>query len=288
MANKKKKKKHVQKPRLTEQQETTDLVVSDSSEPFDRNMTVKYNDEDPLKAMELISRDSTYSDELLKYADPKISENQFKLFIIAQCKREMYKLVEYSKWVDILEKRFKEVTVDRSDELSPGQLMNMIKFLKDGIQSSNELINSVIKDKDITNVLIIGSQTTNIGDLTKSDLLNRLYKASVDKDETPASSRSKVVEVVTEILKEDMPSDEINQLTNILTSNDSNVIVETPIETESPKEEIAEPIVENKEEEKEEKPEIDLSQIDISKMTNEEIDMALKMLQNSQSEGSEE
>ena len=137
---KKKKRNHTQKPKLIENPESSNELVISNNEPttFDRNMEIKYSEEDPLKAMELISRDSTYSDELLKYADPKVSENQFKLFIIAQCKREMYKLVEYSKWVDILEKRFKEITVDRSDELSPGQLMNMIKFLKDEIQSSNE------------------------------------------------------------------------------------------------------------------------------------------------------
>lgn len=272
--------------------EVKEEQVVDQSTSFDHELTMKYNEEDPLNAMDIISRDASYADSLLKYTDPKISENQFKLFIIAQCKREMYKLVEYSKWLDILEKRFKEVTVDRVDELSPGQLTGIIKFLKENIQSSNELINSVIKDKDITNVLIIGNQTNNINDLTRSDLLNKLYKASVDKDETPASSRSKVVEVVTEILKEDMPSEEINQLTDILTSNQeiTEEIIQEPtvIEESAQSEQVSEQVqsIEEKQEEvKEEKEDIDVSKLDLSNMSNEDIDKALKMLQESEKEG---
>ena len=45
----------------------------------------------------------------------------------------MYKLVEYSRWLDIVEKRFKQVSIDRADELSPGQIMSIIKFLKENI-----------------------------------------------------------------------------------------------------------------------------------------------------------
>ena len=67
-------------------------------------------EKDTINAMEQIATSTTYSTNLLNYTDPKVSENQFKLFIIAQCKRELYKILEYSKILDKLEERFKQVS----------------------------------------------------------------------------------------------------------------------------------------------------------------------------------
>lgn len=278
------KKKSKQKQNKKEPKIKSENILPEISEPqkivFDNSLSINYSEEDPMSAMELISKSPDYSDDLLKYVDPKISENQFKLFIIAQCKREMYKLVEYSKWLDIVERRFKQISIDRSDELSPGQIMSIIKFLKDNIQSSNDLINSVIKDKDVTNVLILNNQTNNIGDLTKSELLKTLYKASTDKDESPASSRSKVVEVVTEIFKDDLSSEEITEVVEELNKQDvpeETIPIEIPetqqiqeVQEVNPKEEIKEDEVKQQ----------------ASKMTNEQIDQMLKFLQGGDSNGS--
>lgn len=282
------KKKSKQKQKQNKKETKVDQIKEENilpkvSEPqkiiFDNSLSINYSEEDPMNAMELISKSPDYSDDLLKYVDPKISENQFKLFIIAQCKREMYKLVEYSKWLDIVERRFKQISIDRSDELSPGQIMSIIKFLKDNIQSSNDLINSVIKDKDVTNVLILNNQTNNIGDLTKSKLLETLYKASRDKDESPASSRSKVVEVVTEIFKDDMTGDEISEVVDILNRTEE-------VEVEQEQTEIIDTLeVENKSEEiideNTNKPEDKVDEIkeQAKKYSNEEIDQMLKFLQ---------
>lgn len=279
------KKKSKQKQNKKEPKTKNENILPEISEPqkivFDNSLSINYSEEDPMSAMELISKSPDYSDDLLKYVDPKISENQFKLFIIAQCKREMYKLVEYSKWLDIVERRFKQISIDRSDELSPGQIMSIIKFLKDNIQSSNDLINSVIKDKDVTNVLILNNQTSNIGDLTKSELLKTLYKASTDKDESPASSRSKVVEVVTEIFKDDLSSEEITEVVEELNKQDvpeETIPIEIP-ETQQIQEVQEE--VNHKEEIKE-----DEVKQQASKMTNEQIDQMLKFLQGGDSNGS--
>lgn len=278
------KKKSKQKQNKKEPKTKNENILPEISEPqkivFDNSLSINYSEEDPMSAMELISKSPDYSDDLLKYVDPKISENQFKLFIIAQCKREMYKLVEYSKWLDIVERRFKQISIDRSDELSPGQIMSIIKFLKDNIQSSNDLINSVIKDKDVTNVLILNNQTNNIGDLTKSELLKTLYKASTDKDESPASSRSKVVEVVTEIFKDDLSSEEITEVVEELNKQD---VPEETIPIEIPETQQIQEVqeVNHKEEIKE-----DEVKQQASKMTNEQIDQMLKFLQGGDSNGS--
>lgn len=284
MSKKKSKQKQKQNKKETKvDQIKEENILPEVSEPqkiiFDNSLSINYSEEDPMNAMELISKSPDYSDDLLKYVDPKISENQFKLFIIAQCKREMYKLVEYSKWLDIVERRFKQISIDRSDELSPGQIMSIIKFLKDNIQSSNDLINSVIKDKDVTNVLILNNQTNNIGDLTKSKLLETLYKASRDKDESPASSRSKVVEVVTEIFKDDMTGDEISEVVDILNrteevevEQEQTEIIDT-LEVENKSEEIIDENT-NKLEDK-----VDEIKEQAKKYSNEEIDQMLKFLQ---------
>lgn len=288
----KKKLKEKKDTKLDEKQEEILLEVSSEKVvSFDNHLDINYTIDDTLSAMDLISKSPDYSDELIKYTDPKTSENQFKLFIIAQCKREMYKLVEYSRWLDIVEKRFKQVSIDRADELSPGQIMSIIKFLKENIESSNNLINSVIKDKDITNVLIINSQTNNIGDMTRSDLLQKLYKSSRDKDESPASSRSKVVEVVTEIFKDDMSGEEISEVVDILSKNES-VQEQEPISDAIVIEESQSQIHENSieeeqvQEQRNQEEGIEKIKEQANKLSNEQIDQMLKLLQGGDSNGS--
>lgn len=185
-------------------------------------------EKDTINAMEQIATNTTYSTNLLNYTDPKVSENQFKLFIIAQCKRELYKILEYSKILDKLEERFKQVYIDRIDELSDGTIVSLMQLMLDKIDRGNELINSVIKDKDITNVLIINQQNNsvnNISDLTKDKLLQTLYKSSELHDEAPSASRAKVVEVVTNILKDEADEDK---------SKESNTIVSEPSNIDNP------------------------------------------------------
>ena len=189
-------------------------------------------EKDTINAMEQIATSTTYSTNLLNYTDPKVSENQFKLFIIAQCKRELYKILEYSKILDKLEERFKQVYIDRIDELSDGTIVSLMQLMLDKIDRGNELINSVIKDKDITNVLIINQQNNsvnNISDLTKDKLLQTLYKSSELHDEAPSASRAKVVEVVTNILKDEADEDK-NKESNTIVNEPSNI--DNPIETQ--------------------------------------------------------
>lgn len=194
-------------------------------------------EKDTINAMEQIATSTSYSSNLLNYTDPKVSENQFKLFIIAQCKRELYKILEYSKILDKLEERFKQVYIDRIDELSDGTIVSLMQLMLDKIDRGNELINSVIKDKDITNVLIINQQNNsvnNISDLTKDKLLQTLYKSSELHDEAPSASRAKVVEVVTNILKNEADEDKSKESNTIVNepSNIDNPIAEKPILSE--------------------------------------------------------
>lgn len=190
-------------------------------------------EKDTINAMEQIATSTTYSTNLLNYTDPKVSENQFKLFIIAQCKRELYKILEYSKILDKLEERFKQVYIDRIDELSDGTIVSLMQLMLDKIDRGNELINSVIKDKDITNVLIINQQNNsvnNISDLTKDKLLQTLYKSSELHDEAPSASRAKVVEVVTNILKDEADEDKYKESNTTIVNEPSNI--DNPIETQ--------------------------------------------------------
>ena len=176
--------------------------IIEEKDPFVETKTEK----DAINAMEMIATNTSYSSGLLNYTDPKVSENQFKLFIIAQCKRELYKILEYSKMLDKLEARFKEVYIDRINELSDGMIISLMQVVLEKIDRGNELINSVVKDKDITNVLIINQQNNmvnSISNLTKDKLLQTLYKSSEAKAESPAASRAKVIEVVTNILKDE-------------------------------------------------------------------------------------
>ena len=206
-------------------------IVESMEEDKDLFIETK-TEKDTINAMEQIATSTTYSTNLLNYTDPKVSENQFKLFIIAQCKRELYKILEYSKILDKLEERFKQVYIDRIDELSDGTIVSLMQLMLDKIDRGNELINSVIKDKDITNVLIINQQNNsvnNISDLTKDKLLQTLYKSSELHDEAPSASRAKVVEVVTNILKDEADEDKSKE-SNTIVNEPSNI--DNPIETQ--------------------------------------------------------
>lgn len=179
------------------------------------NFVETFTEKDPLEAMRLIASNPNYSEALLQYTDPKVSENQFKLFIIAQCKREIYKILKYSEYLDKLEARFEELYIDRINELSDGMIIRLMQLVVDKIDRGNELINSVIKDKDITNVLIINQQNNNvnnISELTRDKLLQTLYKASQDRAESPSASRAKVIETVTDIWKEASDEDVLESL----------------------------------------------------------------------------
>lgn len=205
-------------------------------EEQEKQLTIKqdefketFTEQDPLAAMRAIAMNPNYSDALLQYTDPKVSENQFKLFIIAQCKREIYKILKYSEYLDKLEERFEQVYIDRLDELSDGMIVRLMQIVVDKIDRGNALINSVIKDKEITNVLVINQQNNtvnNISELTKDKLLQTLYKASQEKAELPSASRAKVVETVTNILRdasnEDLESIQQNENDEYIIINNNN------------------------------------------------------------------
>ena len=82
------------------------------------------------------------------------------------------------------------------------------------------------------NVLIINQQNNsvnNISDLTKDKLLQTLYKSSEAKAESPAASRAKVIEVVTNILKDEAVEE------NDENSKEAEVIDNDSIEEEEDK-----------------------------------------------------
>lgn len=201
-------------------------------------------EKDTINAMEQIATSTLYSQNLLNYTDPKVSENQFKLFIIAQCKRELYKILEYSKMLDKLEERFKQIYIDRLEELPDSMIVGLMNVVVEKIDRGNELINSVIKDKDITNVLIINQQNNqlnNISDLTKDKLLQTLYKSSELKAESPSASRAKVVEVVTNILKDDATEEDTEEIEEVVEEQpieQNNIIKENKTEAQLVNEDI--------------------------------------------------
>lgn len=193
------------KEKKEELQQNLSVIEETEKAITEQEFEETHTEKDALAAMKLIASDPNYSEALLQYTDPKVSENQFKLFIIAQCKREIYKILKYSEYLDKLEDRFEKVYIDRLEELSDGMIVRLMQLVVDKIDRGNALINSVIKDKEITNVLVINQQNNtvnNISELTKDKLLQTLYKASQDKAELPSASRAKVVETVTNILKE--------------------------------------------------------------------------------------
>lgn len=115
--------------------------------------------------------------ETLDFVDSKLSENQIKMFIIAQAKRELQKIIKFSEMLDVVEKRFEERIVNNINEVPDYQLGNIMSMIMGCIDRSNSMISNVIKDKELLNLLIIDNSknvTVNNVDSNEENMMKSL------------------------------------------------------------------------------------------------------------------
>lgn len=116
-------------------------------------------------------------DRTLEFVDSKLSENQIKMFIIAQAKRELQKVIKFSEMLDVVEKRFEERIINNINEVPDYQLGNIMSMIMGCIDRSNSIISNVIKDKELLNLLIIDNSknlTVNSVDNNEENMMKAL------------------------------------------------------------------------------------------------------------------
>lgn len=149
----------------------------------------------PEELMKGIANDSLSNSELVNYANPIItnnSENQIKLFLLAQAKRELKRVVALTDFMDKVELNYiKKVNSEMHDDnLDLKEYSGIINTITSLINRSANIIQSVIKDDSITKLIFIDNSTTNI---------NSVGTVINDMNLTDPGSRERVRRVVDEL-----------------------------------------------------------------------------------------
>lgn len=149
----------------------------------------------PEELMKGIANDSLSNSELVNYANPIItnnSENQIKLFLLAQAKRELKRVVALTDFMDKVELNYinKVNSEMDNDNLDLKEYSGIINTITSLINRSANIIQSVIKDDSITKLIFIDNSTTNI---------NSVGTVINDMNLTDPGSRERVRRVVDEL-----------------------------------------------------------------------------------------
>lgn len=120
-----------------------DIVASSTPESTDTVLAT-----DDIRNMDLISKNKVKSAALGQSSD---SVNQFKLFLVAQAKNELRRIVKLTNYLDTVENRFIETSTmlmsEYPDNLSI--ISEVMKSLTSCINRSNELITQVVSDEKL-------------------------------------------------------------------------------------------------------------------------------------------
>lgn len=182
-----------QENKIIETTEVSNVPVSSE------NNEVSSIKETPLEMMQNIA-DSNFTETVQGLANSNVVKNQMKLFLISECKRELYKVVQYAKMLDVIEERFRERFINNINEVPDNQLPQLMQLMMGCIDRSNNLINSILKDEDVLNLLVIQNNNFNKDEvMSSSRLLTKLYNSIPDAVNS-SDVRSKIVGEVVNII----------------------------------------------------------------------------------------
>ena len=111
-------------------------------------------------AMDLISRNNISSADLGTSND---SVNQIKIFLVAQAKNELRRIVKLTKYLDVVEDQFISVTTDLISEYPDNMTIvsETMKALTACINRSNELIAQVVSNEKLNSFVF---NSSSVGD----------------------------------------------------------------------------------------------------------------------------
>lgn len=155
--------------------------------------------ETPLEMMQNIAN-SNFTDDVRELTNANFVKSQMKLFLIAECKKELHKVVMYNEMLSVIESRFQERFINNINDVPDNQLPQLMQLMMGCIDRSNNMINSILKDEEVLNLLVIQNNNFNKEEIvSSSELLTKLYNTIPDAVNS-SDVRSKIIGEVVNII----------------------------------------------------------------------------------------
>ena len=109
----------------------------------------------PLNEMKLLSQNQLH-DTALNQLNGKDTENQAKLFLIAQARNELQRIVKMTQYLDSLEDKFMKIVNKKLIE-QPANLnlvMTAMDITQQSLKRSNDLVNAILKDNSLQTLVL--------------------------------------------------------------------------------------------------------------------------------------
>lgn len=153
-------------------------------------------EKDTLDLMDLIADGALSETELPDLIEREAIINRTKLFLVAQAKTELKRIVRLTRLLDTLEERYEQRLEVEQYHMELDEYQKAIRTINTCIDRSNKLIKSIVNDEELTSILIVNnqSQVNNNIDITENKLV-------VEGLENP-ESRNRVVQAVDSILSQ--------------------------------------------------------------------------------------
>ncbi len=149
-----------------------------------------------LDLMDLIADGALNETELPDLIERDEIINRTKLFLVAQAKSELKRIVRLTRLLDNLEERYADRLETEQFDMELDDYQKALRTINTCIDRSNKLIKSIVNDEELTSILIVNNQAqvNNNIDITENKLI-------VDGLESP-ESRNRVVQAVDNILSQ--------------------------------------------------------------------------------------
>lgn len=104
--------------------------------------------------METVASDAQTLDDIKMLTSDKVT-NQLKVFLVAQARNELMRVVKLTKFLDKLESKFMSKTEDlmMTDDLSLKQYGDIISIITGLLARSNEIVSKVLRDDSLMTIL---------------------------------------------------------------------------------------------------------------------------------------
>jgi len=143
------------------------------------NEIVNIPDEELMKQI----ADGTYNDEVVDMLTEKNkSVNQMKLFLLAQAKKELSRVIKLTAFLDKIEESYQTRVMEEIDMISLKEFPTIISTITSCLARSNSIVQKVLMDDSLTQLVIIDNSvnktigTSNSLNLDSPDARDRVNK----------------------------------------------------------------------------------------------------------------
>ena len=147
---------------------------------------------------------SQSTDSDISMSDSFESNNQAKMFLVAQAKNEMQRIVRLTKFLDIVEEKFVDTSTLLMSEY-PDNLelvQDILDTIMKCINRSNDLIMAIVKDEKL-NSFVFNKANSN-------DFMYEYKDISLDSKNKIREFASKMIDRLSSLEDEDSGSEELN------------------------------------------------------------------------------